>query len=170
MPDVVLGMSLQRSYFHSTGSVYLGEKADVLRVRIESYFKSTSRENVIFFTREIHQSNDTFFKKRRTHSVVGSDDIDFMECFKVFPKFVVNVNRYNAFYGTPLEAELSKIRPRRVYLVGVETPTNILYTAGALRERGYEVTIYEPLVTAEDDYMHTAAINMLSSMLSVDVE
>jgi nicotinamidase-related amidase len=168
--DVVIGMSLQKSYFNKTGAQYIGEDAENLKIRLKEYFNLIDNKYIVFFTREIHQTNDSFYRGIRSHSIVGSQDIEILESLKPFPKFMFNTSRFNSFYMTPLESELKKTGAKRVYLVGVETHTNILFTAEELRNRGYEVTVYEPLVAAQDSYMHAAGINLLSNVLSVDVE
>ena len=170
MNNVVLAAGLQRAYFHSEGVRYLGERAEVLKIRLIEYFKTISKNNTIFFIREIHQTNDTFYLNSKSYALVGTPDIEIMEIFKPYPKFIINTTRYNAFYKTPLESELKKINPKTVTLVGVETHTNILFTAEELRNMNYEVAVPEALVAAEDEYSHTMGINLLSNALSVRVE
>lgn len=168
--DVVIGLSLQKSYFSKDGAQYLGENADNLKIRLKEYFSLIDTKYMVFFTREIHQTSDSFYRSTRSHAIVGSSDIEIVENLKPYPKFMFNTSRYNSFFMTPLESELKKTGAKRVYLVGVETHTNILFTAEELRNRGYEVTVYEPLVASLDSYMHAAGINLLSNVLSVDVE
>lgn len=168
--DAVIGFSLQKSYFNKDGAQYLGESAETLKIRLKEYFNLIDTKYVVYFTREIHQTSDSFYRGIRSHAIVGSSDVEIVESLKSYPKFMINTSRYNSFYMTPLESELKKTGAKRVYLVGVETHTNILFTAEELRNRGYEVTVYEPLVAAQDTYMHAAGINILSNVLSVDVE
>lgn len=168
--DIVIGLSLQKSYLNKNGAQYLGESAEILKVRLKEYFNLIDGKHTVYFTREIHQTSDSFYRGTKSHSIVGSSDIEIVENLKPYPKFMINTSRYNAFYMSPLESELKKTGAKRVYLVGVETHTNILFTAEELRNRGYEVTVYEPLVSSQDSYMHAAGINLLSNVLSVDVE
>lgn len=168
--DVVLGLSLQKAYFNKDGSQYIGDNADTLKIRLKEYFNLIDNKYIVFFTREIHQTSDSFYRSTRSHSVVGSSDVEIVETFKPYPKFMINTSRYNSFFMTPLEAELKKTGAKRIYIVGVETHTNVLFTAEELRNRGYEVTVYEPLVASQDAYMHAAGINILSNVLSVDIE
>lgn len=168
--NVVIGISLQNSYFSKKGAQYLGEQAEILKIRLKEYFKMIDGKYTVFFTREIHQTDDKFYRGHVSHAIVGSPDIEVVESLKPYPKFMINTSRYNSFYMTPLESELRKIKAERVYLVGVETHTNILFTAEELRNRGYEVTVQEPLVAAHDSYMHAAGINLMSNILSIDVE
>jgi nicotinamidase-related amidase len=120
--------------------------------------------------RELHAKDDKFFQTDKTHSLVGSKDLEIPEAFKPYTKMIINTTTYNAFYRTPLESELNKIKPRRVYLVGLETHTFIMFTAEELRNRGYEVSLIEPLTTAEDEYLHGLGITMLRNFLAVDIE
>jgi nicotinamidase-related amidase len=168
--NVVIACGMQRAYFHESGNFYLKEKAEVLKVRLIEYFKSLNRnDTIIFFTKEIHQTNDSFYRETKTYGIVGSQDIEIPEVFKPYSNFIVNVNRYNAFYKTALESELIKIKPAKVFVVGVETHTNVLFTAEELRNRDYDVTVYEALVASEDDFMHEAGINLMSNTISVMV-
>jgi nicotinamidase-related amidase len=170
MSRVVLAMGLQRCYFHSSGTRYLGERAEVLKVRLQEFFRTVSKDDVIFYIREIHQTNDTFYLNSKSYALVGTPDIEILEIFKQYPKFIVNTTRYSALYKTPLESELKKLSPKVIKIVGVETHTNVLFTAEELRNMNYEVVVPEPLTCSEDDYLHTAGINLLSNTLSVNVE
>lgn len=170
MKDVIIGCCLQRSYLHEKGSNYLGEAAEILKTRLLEYFKKVDRQNnIIYFLREIRRENDTFFKNEKSGALVGTPDIEILEIFKSYPKFIINLSTYNGFYSTPLESELHKQKPSKVYVVGVETHTNVLFTAEGLRNRSYDVVVNEALVTSKDSYMHAAGINILCNSLAVDV-
>lgn len=169
--EAVIACGLQKSYFHKSGTKYLGDKAEILKVRLVSYLRSLDRKKTtVFLVREVHQPNDKFYLRTKTHSLVGTPDIEIPEAFKPYVKMVINTTRPNALYSTPLESELNKIKPRRVYVVGAETHTNVLFTAEELRNRGYEVKAYEALMMSEDDYLHALGITMLSNTLSVRIE
>lgn len=171
MSEVVLAFCLQRSYFNPEGTCYIGDKAGILKVRLKEYLKSAKQKNsIIYMIREIHASNDKFFKSTRTHSIVGSKDLEIPEVFKPYTKLIINTTTYNAFYKTALDSELNKIKPTKVHLVGLGTHTFIMFTAEELRNRGYQVSIIEPLVMAEDEYLHGLGITILKNFLSVDIE
>jgi nicotinamidase-related amidase len=162
---------LQKAYFSPKGSRYLGEKADILDVRLKSYFKSLNlNEFVVYLIREIRQPDDTFFLNQKTGSLVGSEDIEVPEFYKSYYKFVYNAIRYNAFYKTPLESEVYKLKPEKVYMVGVETQSTILFTAEEFRNRGYQVSVIEPLVTSSDEYLHAIGVTLLRNYLNVTIQ
>jgi len=168
--NVVIGCGLQKSYFSKTGSKYLGDRVDVLKIRLEGFLKSVDPSTTaMYLIREVHQPNDKFYLNSKTHAIVGTEDIEVPEIFKAYFKFVINTTRPGAFYKTPLDSEISKLKPQTVYIIGVETHTNVLFTAEEFRNRDYPVTVYEALVTAEDDYQHALGISLLSNTLSVQV-
>ena len=169
--NVILAFKLQKAYFHANGSNYLGERADTLKVRILDYFKKLDlSNNVIYFIREVRSPGDNFFRCQKTHSVVGSIDVDIVEVFKPYLKLIINVSRYNAFYKTMLEAELVRLKPDKVFMIGLNTSDSILFTAEELRNRGYNTKVIEPLTMSEDDYLQSLGIVLLKNMLCVDVE
>jgi len=169
--NLVICCGLQKAYLNPKGSRYLGEKADILDIRLKSYFKSLNlQENVVYLVREIHQPDDSFFLNKKSGSLVGSDDIEIPEFYRAYSKLVFNIMRYNAFYQTPLDSEIYKLKPRTVTVIGVETHTTILFTAEELRNRGYNVVVIEPLVTSNDDYLHNIGITLLHNFLTVNIQ
>ncbi len=84
--------------------------------------------------------------------------------------YPINVSRFNAFYKTMLEAELVRLNPDKVTLIGVNTNDSILFTAEELRNRGYNTNIIEPLTASEDGYLQSLGVVLLKNLLGVDVE
>jgi len=168
--NLILCCGIQKAYLSPKGSKFLGEKAHILDTRLKSYFKSLSLEdNIVYLIREVRQPDDTFFVNQKTGFLVGSEDIEVPEFYKAYYKFVYNTIRYNAFYKTPLESEIYKLKPEKVTLIGLETHSIILFTAEELRNRGYNTSVIEPLVTSKDDYMHSVGINLLHNSLNVNI-
>jgi len=171
MSDIVLAFCLQKAYFNSQGSRYLGEKAETLKVRLIEYLKSAKLNNsIIYMIRELHHLEGNFFSGIKTHSTVGSIDLEIPEAFKPYLKLIIDSTTYNAFYKTVLDSELNKNKPNKVCLVGLETHTFILFTAEELRNRGFKVSVIEPLTMAEDEYLHGLGVTMLKNYLAVDIE
>jgi nicotinamidase-related amidase len=171
MSIAIIAFGLQKAYLHPQGSRYLGDKAEIYKIRILDYLRSLNRnDNKVYLIREVHQVDDQFYSKTKTHSIAGTKDVEIPDEYKPYIHFIVNTNRYNAFYKTALDSELYKIRPERVCILGFETHTNVLFTAEELRNRDYNVTLLEPLVTAEDEYLHSIALTMMVDFLSVDIK
>lgn len=165
--DVLLVMNPQNSFFDPKGSVYMGPKADTLKVRLADLLGSFTKTKIFF--REKHSPEDTFFISDKTHSIASSFDYEAYSGLMKYATLYFDKIRYNAFYSSQLEPFLKQKAIKSVGLVGVETHTSILFTAEELRNKGYDVTVIEPCVMSRDDYFHGYAINVMSNFLGVRI-
>jgi len=165
--EILVVMCLQNSYFDPKGSVYMGEKAEALKVRLEDYLSTYPNKKVFF--REKHGEADEFFAGDKTHSVVNTHDFHIFEPFKKYADIFYDKERYSGFFNTGFEIYVKKEKVSSAIIVGLETHTSVLFTAEELRNRGVEVSIIEPLLAARDDYMHNAAISIMTNHLGVRV-
>lgn len=164
---MIIVMCAQNSFLNPQGSVYMGEKAEVLKVRLADYLSSYHGERVFF--REKHGQEDTFFSNDKTHSIVNTFDYQVCESLRGFATLYFDKTRYSGLYETGFEDQLKRSHTRTAELVGLETHTSILFTAEELRNRGIEVTVIEPLTVARDDYMHSVAIALMANNLGVRI-
>lgn len=158
-------MCPQNSYLSPKGTVYMGEEAEVFKIRLKDYL-STAKEEKIFF-REKRALEDEFFMKDKTHSIVNSFDYHIEESLKKYAGPIFDKTRYSSFYGTDLDRDVKIKRIKSVILIGLETHTSILFTAEELRNRNIDVTIIEPLLLSRDEYMHNVAITLMVNQLGV---
>lgn len=165
--EIILVMNPQNSFLSKTGTVYMGEKAEVLAVRLRDYLSGFNGKKVFF--REKHSQQDDFFVNDKTHSLVTTKEFEVLDFLKPCADFFYDKTRYNAFYKTGLEAFLKREKVTSVKLAGVETHTSILFTAEGLRNRGYDVTVVEPCSMSRDDHMHAYAIALMTNFLGVRV-
>jgi len=163
--DVLLAMNLQNSYFSPSGSIYMGEKAEILRVRLMGFLAEYSYKKIFF--REVHAVDDDFFVNDKTHSIATSEDAKIFKDFNKHADIFFDKIRYSAFYKTDFDLFLKKNSIKSVGIIGVEIHTSILFTAEELRNRGYRVTIIEPCVMSRDDYLADCAINLMKNSLGV---
>ena len=160
-------MCPQNSFLSPQGSVYLGERADVLRVRLADYLGSFAKTKV--FLQEKHAQEDTFFIADKSHSIATTEDYQVHPDLKKYADFFSDKTRYDAFFGTPFDAFLRQKRVHHVGLIGVETHTSVLFTAEELRNRGYEVSVVEPCTAARDEQLHGFAISLMRHWLGVRI-
>lgn len=165
--DALLVMKPQNSFLSSRGSVYMGEKAEILKVRIKDYLLNFSKD--ILFFREKHATHDDFFIGDKTHSVVTTYDYEVVDELKKYARKFYDLTTYNAFFETDFEDYLKQKKIRRLGLMGIETHTSILFTAEELRNKGYEVEVIEPCTMSRDDYFHGYAINVMRQFLGVRI-
>jgi nicotinamidase/pyrazinamidase len=165
--DVLFVMNAQNSFLSERGSVYMGERAEILKVRLKDYLSGFPGSKIFF--RESHAPGDTFFSADKTHSVATSEDFSVHESLMKFANFFIDKTRYSAFFDTPLETNLKHNKVKSVGLVGLETHTSILFTAEELRNKGYEVTAIEPCIMARDESLHSFAITLMRHYLGVKI-
>lgn len=165
--DVLLVMNPQNSFLDKTGSVYMGEKAEILKIRLADYLKSFSRPKIFF--RELHRTEDSFFSADKTHSISTTNDSLVEESLKKYANVFMDKTRYSAVYETQLDNQLKQYGAKKIGIVGVETHTSVLFTAEKLRNMNYDVTVIEPCTMSRDDYLHGYAITLLEHYLGVKI-
>ena len=165
--DALLVMNPQNSFLHNQGTVYMGEKAETIKVRLIDYLSGFSKPKIFF--REVHALDDTFFATDITYSVANTPDFFINESLNRYNDVCYDKTRYSAFYGTQLGAYLKQKNIKKVGLAGMETHTSILFTAEELRNRGYEVEVIEPCTAARDEYMHGYALSLMRHSLGVQI-
>ena len=165
--DVILVMNPQNSFLSPGGSVYMGEQAEILKVRLVDFLSSCTKPKIFF--REKHALEDNFFISDKTHSIATSEDFQVPDVLKKYADLNIDKTRYSAFYGTDLEGHLRQKNMQDIGIIGLETHTSVLFTAEELRNRNFEVTVIEPCVMSRDDYMHGYAITLMKHSLGVRV-
>lgn len=165
--ELLIVMCPQNSFFDPQGSVYMGEKAETLKIRLEDYLIHYTGKKVFF--REKHGEADDFFSNDKTHSIVNSHDFNVYEGFKRYADIFYDKTRYSGIHNTGFEVLLKKEKISSVIIIGVETHTSVLFTAEEIRNRNIDVSIIEPLLASRDDFMHNNAITLMTNYLGVRV-
>jgi len=165
--DVLIALNLQNSFLSETGSVYMGEKAEILKVRVQDFLSRFQGKKI--FSRETHAEQDDFFITDKTHSVATTPDHEIHKDLKKYVDIKDDKSRYNALYKTNIEMELRLSKTKNITLIGLETHTSVLFTAESLRNRSYDVTVVEPCVMSRDDYLHGCAIAIMRNSLGVRI-
>lgn len=165
--DLLLVMCPQNSFLSTQGSLYMGEKSEMMRVRLIDYLSSFPKMKV--FLREKHAMEDSFFAADKTHSIATTPDYQVHSDLAKYASFSYDKTRYSALFDSELEVFIKQQKCRNVGIIGLETHTSVLFTAEDLRNRGYEVTVVEPLVMSRDDHMHGFAISLMRHFLGVRI-
>ena len=161
--EIMLIMCPQNSFLHPQGTVYMGEKAETLKVRLIDYLSGFSGKRIFF--RQKRAEADDFFVNDKTHSVVNTFDFHVLDDLKKYADIFYDITRYSGLYQSGLEIYLKKEQVQSVFVAGVETHTSVLFTVEELRNRGMNVTVLEPLTVSRDDYMHNAAVSLMTNVL-----
>jgi Amidases related to nicotinamidase len=165
--DVLLVMNPQNSFLDKAGTMYLGEKAETLKVRLADLLKDFARPKIFF--REVHAMEDNFFSADKTHSIATTSDVLVEESLKKYADMFMDKARYSAVYETRLDTQLKQMGAHKIGIVGLETHTSVLFTAEKLRNMAYDVTVIEPCTMSRDDYLHGYAITLMKHFLGVKI-
>ena len=165
--DLAIVMNAQNSFLKEGSSVYMGEKAEILKVRIGSFLSGYNKR--VVFIREKHAMSDDFFVNDKTHSIATTDDIKIVSELKKYANIFYDKVKYSAFYKTKFQSFLAREKVRHIGIMGVETHTSILFTVEGLRNRGYDVTLIEPCCMSRDDFMHDNAVTLMRNFLGVRI-
>lgn len=160
-------LNAQNAFLDEDGAVYLGDKAEVLRVRLMDYASGFNGQRIFF--REKHMKRDKFFMADVTHSIATTKEYKIHEDLKPCADVFYDKTCYSAFFRTGLDDYLKRQKASEVEVVGVETHTSVLFTAEELRNRGYDVTVVEALTASRDDHLHGFAISVLRNSLGVRI-
>lgn len=165
--DMLFVMCPQNSFLSSAGSLYMGEKAEDLKIRLKDYVGGYTGKKVFF--KEKHAHDDSYFSRDRTHSIATTEDYKIEPSLQTYANLIYDKTRYSAFHNTGLEQFLIREKIQEVGIVGLETHTSILFTAEELINRGISVIIIEPCTMARDEHMHNFAISLMSNFLGVHI-
>jgi nicotinamidase-related amidase len=165
--NVVLALNLQQNYFEESGTSFLGPQAKDAMDRIKKYLSTLDNSWEIIYSLDIRSPGDMFFESQRTQCMVGTRDVIAVQGLKGSNHHSLISSRPSAMWATPLTHYLKKLEPASVVIIGAETNSSVLFTAGDLRCSGYPVTVPERLVVAKDEYLHNAAISIMSDTLGV---
>ena len=165
--NIILVMNAQKSFLSPTGSVYLGERAEILKVRLADFLSSCETEKV--FLREKHALSDEFFRTDVTHSVVNTPEFHICDELIKYANTVEDKIRYDALFKTGLKDRLVRSKVKRITMCGLETHTSVLFTSESLCNLGYEVEVIEPCCMSRDVHMHDYALNLMRHALGVRI-
>jgi nicotinamidase-related amidase len=155
-----------RGFMEPGHALYAGDKArgiipNVQR-RLEKELAAGSR---IFFICDNHDPDDLEFKMFPRHCVAGTEEAAVIPELAGYPGEVIPKKRYSAFYNTPLEARLKKLRPEKVIVCGVLTNICVLHTAADARNRDYETEVPVDCVASPDEAAHRFALEHMEKVL-----
>jgi len=87
-----------------------------------------------------------------------------LEYFSADP--VIVKKRYSAFFGTDLDAQLSKIRPDVLVIAGVNTHACVRMTAIDAYQRDYDVIVAAECVASSDPEHHDVTLRYLDGNIA----
>ena len=114
------------------------------------------------FARDLH---DAFLEMRTNNvaiTVAGTAGCELLsELQRSSEDLILVKKRYSAFFGTDLDAQLSKIRPEILVIAGVNTHACVRMTAIDAYQRDYDVIVAAECVASSDPEHHNVTLRYL---------
>ena len=175
MPEMLMVVDMQNDFVTKGGTLYF-EKAEEVKPKVLDCVKEHVEKGAnIVFTQDWHDENDEEFKLFPPHCVKekwGADLFkELKDAIKEYNKALfVKKKKFSAFYETELDQKLKEISPTEVKVCGVATNICVLFNVEELRNRGYDVIVYENAVASYDEKLHEFAIQEMRDVLGAKIE
>ena len=166
MSDAVLVIDMLRGFLEEGYPLCCGERARHIIPNIRTLLESERQKgSQIFFINDSHTPDDPEFKMFPPHCITGTEEARVIPDLSGFKGEVIPKRRYSAFYGTPLEEKLKKLKPGKIIVVGVCTDICVMHTVADARNRDYNVEVPVDGVASFDEAAHRFALKHMDSIL-----
>ncbi|BBJ28223.1 cysteine hydrolase family protein [Athalassotoga saccharophila] len=175
MNDLLMVIDMQNDFVTKKGALYF-EKAEFVKPAVLDIVRDRiSKDYTIIFTKDWHDKDDLEFKRFPPHCVkntYGSELFDDLkETIKDYENSIfILKRRFSAFFGTNLDEILKKLSPFKIEICGVDTNICVMYTVEELKNRDYDVLVYEDATGTYDEKLHLFAIDQMKNVLGARVE
>lgn len=173
--DLLIVVDMQNDFVTHGGALYFKEAEKIKPVILNCVNSYIDEKNHIVLTQDWHKQNDVEFKLFPPHCVADSEGAQLFDDLKSVVwdyerAHFVRKRKFSAFYGTNLDELLESLSPKRVGVCGVATNICVMYTVEELRNREYEVVLYEDGIASYDDSLHKFALLQMKDVLGAEVE
>ena len=166
MANIVLVVDMLRGFLEAGHPLYCGDRARRIIPNIQRLLEQElTRGSKVFFICDHHEPDDLEFKMFPPHCIVGTVEAEVIPELAKYPGEVIPKRRYSAFFGTPLEEKLKKLKPEKLIVCGVCTHICVLHTVANARNRDYEVEVPVDCVASFDEATHRFALDHIEKTL-----
>lgn len=130
-----------------------------------------ARGATVFWVADNHAPDDKEFAMFPPHCIRGSAEAEIIPALTdlVDPANLCPKTRYSGFYGTDLEAQLARLRPDVITVLGVCTDICVMHTVADARNRDYAVVVPADCVATFDPQAHRFALDHMRRVLGATV-
>ncbi len=172
--ELLIVVDMQNDFVTPGGALYFKSAESVKPVVVDCVRAYVEKEQHVIFTQDWHVQDDVEFKLFPPHCVANTFGAElFEELKKTIENYeyvsFVHKRKFSAFYGTNLDILLKQLNPTKIGICGVATNICVMYTAEELRNREYNVVLYENGVASYDEALHEFAISQMKDVLGVEI-
>ncbi|WP_456400417.1 cysteine hydrolase family protein [Mesoaciditoga sp.] len=174
MRKALMVVDMQNDFVTKNGSLYFEKAESVKPVVLDCVKKYIENNAPIIFTQDWHDEYDKEFNIFPKHCIKDTWGAQLFDNLKKIAEeydnaFFVKKKKYSAFYRTNLDEKLRTLSPKTVEVCGVTTNICVLFNVEELRNRDFEVIVYENAVASYDDNLHDFAIQQIKDVLGAKI-
>ncbi len=175
MNDLLMVIDMQNDFVTKNGVLYFERAEFVKPVVLDIVRNRMSKNYTIILTQDWHEVEDLEFKRFPPHCIkdtYGSELFDDLkEIVRGYKNSIfIQKRRFSAFFGTNLGEILEKLSPSKAEVCGVDTNICVMYTVEELKNRDYDVVVYEDATGTYDEKLHLFAIDQMKNVLGAQIE
>lgn len=166
MANAVLVIDMVRGFMEEGYPLYCGERARRIIPNVQRLLKQEiSQGSKVFFVCDHHAPDDEEFSMFPPHCIEGTAETEIVSELAKYKGEVIPKKRFSAFFGTPVDEKLKKLKPDKVIVCGVCTDICVCHTVSDARNRDYEVEVPVDCVASFDETAHHFALGHLERVL-----
>jgi len=166
MANAVLVVDMLRGFLEEGYPLYCGARTRRIIPNIQGLLeRELAQGSKVFFLGDYHTPDDPEFKMFPPHCIEGTAEVEVIPELAQYHGEVIPKRRFSAFFDTPLEAKLLKLKPERLIVCGVCTDICVLHTVADARNRDYEVEVPVDCVASFNETAHRFALEHMEKTL-----
>ncbi len=162
----LLVVDMQRDFVYPDGALHVEAASETVQPIAELITLARAHAIPVVYTRDTHTEDDREFDIWPRHCIQGTEGHQIIDELAPQPDdLIVDKNRYDAFYGTPLDHHLSHVRNIETLLI-VGTVANICVgqTAASAGLRWYRVITPADCLSALTPFDQASALRQIDSL------
>ena len=166
MANAVLVVDMLRGFLEEGYPLYCGARARRIIPGVQRLLeRELAGGAAVFFLCDHHAPDDAEFKMFPPHCLEGTAEAEVIPELAKYKGEVIPKRRYSAFFDTPLEEKLLKLKPEKLIVCGVCTDICVLHTVADARNRDYQVEVSVDCVASFDEKAHSSALRHMEKTL-----
>ncbi len=166
MAKAVLVVDMVRGFLEEGYPLYCGARVRRVIPSIQALLeREVTQGSKVFFLCDSHTPDDPEFKVFPPHCLEGTREAEVIPELARYRGEVIPKGHYSAFFDTPLDQKLRKLKPEKLTVCGVCTDICVLHTVADARNRGYQVEVPVDCVAAFSERAHHFALEHMEKAL-----
>jgi len=166
MANAVLVVDMLKGFLEEGYPLYCGARARRIIPNVHGLLEQElAQGSRVFFLCDHHSPDDLEFKMFPPHCLEGTAEVEVIPELARYQGEVIPKRRYSAFFNTPLEEKLKKLKPEKLIICGVCTDICVLHTVADARNRDYQVEVPVDCVASFNEKAHHSALEHMEKTL-----